>query len=177
MEFILEDKFNKEKLTEDDFNKICLSDIAQKWFLDTDFSDEFAEFIQKINKNYLNGDLKQDLDKEIEENLDTIFTKKEYKKWKHRILVSAYLKYLSNEKAEAQRLYSLYFDEESIQKMLVNIVRKSIYEYYVGQKYRIVEEEQTTNIFARNRETTKKEFSLDLLENIINTIEEKWVAG
>lgn len=177
MEFILEDKFNKEKLTEDDFNKICLSDIAQKWFLDTDFSDEFAEFIQKINKNYLNGDLKQDLDKEIEENLDTIFTKKEYKKWKHRILVSAYLKYLSNEKAEAQRLYSLYFDEESIQKMLVNIVRKSIYEYYVGQKYRIVEEEQTTNIFARNRKNTKKEFSLDLLENIINTIEEKWVAG
>ena len=61
--------------------------------------------------------------------------------------------------------------------MLVNIVRKSIYEYYVGQKYRIVEEEQTTNIFARNKKTTKKEFSLDLLENIINTIEEKWVAG
>ena len=176
MEFILEDKFKKEKLSENDFNKICLSDIAQKWFLDTDFYDEFAEFMHKVNKNYLNGDLEQDLDKEIEENLDLIITKKEYKKWKHRILVSAYLKYLANEKAEAQRLYSLYFDEESIHKMLVNIIRKSIYEYYVGLKFRMIEEDQTTNIFARNREATKSDFSIDLLENIINEIETKWVA-
>ena len=40
-----------EKLSENDFNKICLSDIAQKWFLDTDFCDEFAEFMHKVNKN------------------------------------------------------------------------------------------------------------------------------
>lgn len=176
MELIMEDKFHKEPLNQSDFDKICLSDVAQKWFLDTDFSDEFAEFISEINKKYRSGDYSQDLDNEIEENLENIITKKDEKKWKKRILTSAYLKYLANEKAEAQRLYSLYFDEASMHKMFVNIVRKSIYEYYVGLKFRIKEEAETTSIFARNRGEIRKEFTLDELQKIITAIEDKWVA-
>ena len=38
-----------EELSKKDFDKICFSDIAQKWFLDVDFSDEFSEFMVKIN--------------------------------------------------------------------------------------------------------------------------------
>ena len=175
MEFIMEDKFNKDKLSQKDFDKICLSDIAQKWFVDADFCDEFADFITKINEEYLKGNFDIDLDKEIEDNLSSIITKKEYKKWTKRFLTSAYLKYLANEKAEAQRLYSLFFDEESIHKMLVNIIRKSIYEYYVGLKFRMKEEAETTNIFARNKEENKSEFTLEILEKIIDIIETKWV--
>lgn len=176
MEFIMEDKFKKEPLSDCDFDKICLSDIAQKWFLDTDFSDEFSEFMTKINDNYKSGKFDQDLDKEIEENLETIIPKKDTKRWSRRILTSAYLKYLANEKAEAQRLYSLYFDEKAMQKMFVNIVRKSIYEYYMGLKFRAIDLENTANIFSRNKCSTKKEFELDDIEKIITEIENKWVA-
>ena len=176
MEFIMEDKFNKEPLSQKDFDKICLSDVAQKWFLDTDFSDEFAEFISKINKEYRTGNYSQDLDAVIEKNLEEIIPKKDTKKWQKRILTSAYLKYLANEKAEAQRLYSLYFDEDSLHKMFVNIVRKSIYEYYMGLKFRLKEEAETTSIFARNRGEIRREFSLEELEKIIAEIENKWVA-
>lgn len=176
MEFIIEDKFKKEPLSDSDFDKICLSDIAQKWFLDTDFSDEFSEFMTKINDIYKSGKFDQDLDKEIEENLETIIPKKDTKRWSRRILTSAYLKYLANEKAEAQRLYSLYFDEKAMQKMFVNIVRKSIYEYYMGLKFRAIDLENTSNIFSRNKCSTKNEFELDNIEKIITEIENKWVA-
>lgn len=175
MEFIMEDKFKKEALSNNDFDKICLSDVAQKWFLDTDFSDEFAEFVQILNKNYKNGEYTQDLDKHIEENLDTIIPKKDVKRWSKRILTSAYLKYLANEKAEAQRLYSLYFDEEALRKMFVNIIRKSIYEYYMNLKFRAIDLENTANIFSRNKTVSRGEFDLDELEKIITEIENKWV--
>lgn len=176
MEFIMEDKFKKEPLSNSDFDKICLSDIAQKWFLDTDFSDEFFEFISEVNKTYKSGDYTQDLDEKIEQNLDTIIPKKDTKRWAKRILTSAYLKYLANEKAEAQRLYSLYFDQESMQKMYVNIVRKSIYEYYMGLKFRAIDLANTANIFSRNKNISSSEFSLEELEKIITEIENKWVA-
>jgi hypothetical protein len=171
----MEDKFKKEALSQGDFDKICLSDIAQKWFLDTDFSDEFADFITIINKEYKKENYDINLDRAIEDNFDELFNKKEHKRWTKRFLMSAYLKYLANEKAEAQRLYSLYFDEKFTHEMLVNIVRKSIYEYYMGLKFRIKEASETTNIFARNREEVKSEFSMDALNQIIGAIEDKWV--
>ena len=176
MDFIMEDKFKKEELSKKDFDKICLSDIAQKWFIDTDFSDEFAEFITKINKEFKAGKYDFNIDEQIEENLETIIPKKDEKKWKKRILTSAYLKYLANEKTEAQRLYSLYFDENALHEMYLNIVRKSIYEYYVGLKFRLKEETETTSIFARNRAEIRREFTIEELEKIITEIENKWVA-
>ena len=116
------------------------------------------------------------MDTKIEENIEEIIPKKDTKKWQKRILTSAYLKYLANEKSEAQRLCSLYFDEESMHKMFVNIIRKSIYEYYMGLKFRLKEEAETTSIFARNRNPIRREFSIEELEKIIAEIENKWVA-
>ena len=175
IEFIMEDKFKKDALSKNDFDKICLSDIAQKWFLDTDFSDEFADFITIINKEFKKENYEIDLDQAIEDNFDELFNKKEHKRWTKRFLMSAYLKYLANEKGEAQRLYSLYFDEKYTHEMLVNIVRKSIYEYYMGLKFRIKEASETTNIFARNREEVRSEFTMEALNKIISAIENKWV--
>ena len=176
MELIMSDKFTKDPLTKKDFDKICLSDIAQKWFLDTDFSDEFSEFMNVLNEIYKAGGYSHDLDQAIEVNFDELLKSKDIKNWKKRFLTSAYLKYLANEKAEAQRLYSLYFDEESLHNMFVNIIRKSIYEYYVGLNFRTVEEANTTNIFSRNRESGDKLFTLDELQHIIDAIEARWVV-
>jgi hypothetical protein len=173
-ELIMDDKFEKKPLSKEDFDKICLSDVAQKWFVDTDFCDEFHVLMNSINREFKKGDL--DLDEALEENINDIIPEGERKRWAKRFLISAYLKYLANEKAEAQRLYSLYFDEDAKHNMYINIIRKSIYEYYVGLKYRIVEESKTTNLFARNNERYSGEFTLDEVNNIINKIETLWVA-
>lgn len=173
-ELIMNDKFEKKPLSKEDFDKVCLSDVAQKWFVDTDFCDEFHVLMDNINHEFKNGDT--DLDEILRDNINDIIPKDERKRWAKRFLISAYLKYLANEKAEAQRLYSLYFDEEAKHNMYINIIRKSIYEYYVGLKYRLVEESKTTNLFARNNERYNGEFTLDEVNNIINKIETLWVA-
>ena len=61
--------------------------------------------------------------------------------------------------------------------MLINIIKKSIYEYYVGLKFRLNEEKNTTNIFAKNNEFRVKEFDIYELETIIDIIEKKWVEA
>ncbi len=173
-ELIMDDKFEKKPLSKEDFDKVCLSDVAQKWFVDTDFCDEFHVLMDNLNQEFKKGDV--NLDEIISENINEIIPQNERKRWAKRFLISAYLKYLASEKAEAQRLYSLYFDEEAKRNMYINIIRKSIYEYYVGLKYRLMEESKTTNLFARNNERYNGEFTLDEVNNIINKIETLWVA-
>ena len=177
IEFILEDKFKKESVKDSDFDKLCMSDIVQKWFLDVDTNDEFSDFMVQVNDGFKLKNYDIDLDNLIEDNFSSIFSKKDIKVWAKRILMSAYLKYLANEKTEAQRFYSLYFDEKAMHNMLINIIKKSIYEYYVGLKFRLNEEKNTTNIFAKNNEFRVKEFDIYELETIIDIIEKKWVEA
>ena len=67
-------------------------------------------------------------------------------------------------------------DENSLRKMFVNIIRKSIYEYYMCLKFRAIDMENTANIFSRNKAVSKGEFELKDIEKIIKEIENKWVA-
>lgn len=172
---ILEDKFKKEKISKVDFDKICLAEIVQKWFLDTEFSDEFSDFIEGVNGIFAQGKYDENLDKLIDKNLDKLFTERDKTLWSERIINSAYLKYLANEKNEAQLFYSLYFDEHNKKELLKNIVRKSIYEYYVSMKFKITEGSQTSNLFSRRAERVENIFELDEIECIINAIEARWV--
>lgn len=70
--------------------------------------------------------------KEIaQENLHKIFYPEERRVWSERLLMSTYLKLLTGENETAQRIYSLYFDEKAKDEFFTNIIRKSIYEYYL----------------------------------------------
>ncbi len=141
------------KLTSKDLEEIFDMDFMQKWFLDGQYSDEFENFINTPHK---------DFEKAISENVDDIFYKEEKTVWSERLLVCAYLKLAQEEVVAAQKLYSLYFDEELKQELYKNILRKSIYEYYMSLKF--------------NTELNNGRYTLSELNDIIGKIEELWVC-
>lgn len=120
---------NADKLNEQEFENILQADFTDYWFLNSDYSDEFEDFIKLLNETEPN-----DYEKIIEDNIDNIFYPEEKHVWYERILNVAILKYLAGSEKTAKALYSLYKDENYKRELLKNIVRKSIYEYYTAQK-------------------------------------------
>lgn len=120
---------NADKLNEQEFENILQADFTDYWFLNSDYSDEFEDFIKLLNETE-----PKDYEKIIEDNIDNIFYPEEKHVWYERILNVAILKYLAGSEKAAKALYSLYKDENYKRELLKNIVRKSIYEYYTAQK-------------------------------------------
>ena len=120
---------NADKLNEQEFENILQADFTDYWFLNSDYSDEFEDFIKLLNETE-----PKDYEKIIEDNIDNIFYQEEKHVWYERILNVAILKYLAGSEKTAKALYSLYKDENYKRELLKNIVRKSIYEYYTAQK-------------------------------------------
>ena len=117
------------KLNSDEFEEILKSDYTDFWFLDEKYSDEFEEFLELANNTNT-----KDFDKIIDENLEKVFFDTEYKIWSDRILNVAILKHFSGDEKDAQNLYSLYNNKESVREFLKNILRKSLYEYYFAKQ-------------------------------------------
>ena len=176
MQYILEDKFEKKTLIKKELDKICLAEETQKWFLDTDFSIKFYDFTEKLNNNFKKDNYDIDLDEAIDEDLHKLIDKNEEKIWEKRIMNVAYLKYLANEKNLAGLFYALYFDEDAKEELFRNIIRKSIYEYYVLIKFKLDSANKTTNLFKRN---TNYEDEITITkaqaEKVIEKIEKAWV--
>ena len=89
--------------------------------------------------------------------------------------MSSYLRYLSGNKADAALLYSLYCDEDKKTKLEQNIIRKSIYEYFVSLKFRYKEENKMTNIFALRNKPKTQELTSKQIDMVISIIEGLWV--
>lgn len=119
--------YKVKQLNEQEFEAILQSDFTDYWFLNSNYSDEFEEFLQLLDEP-------KDFDKLIDENLEKIFFPDEYRVWSDRILNTALLKELSNDRKTAQNLYSLYNDKKLKREFFKNIVRKSIYEYFFAKK-------------------------------------------
>jgi len=162
-------------LSEDELENIYMLDFIQRWFFDTEYSDEFKTLTDNLNKKLIVNDFNIDLESVVKENLDNIFTVKQKSFLDKRILMSAYLKYLAGKKEESQLLYSLYLDEEKKSKLAENIIRKSIYEYYVSLKFKYKEEHKMTNIFALKNKPKTSEVSEKQINAVISKIEELWV--
>ena len=176
MQYILEDKFEKKTLTKKELDKICLAEETQKWFIDTDFSVKFYDFTEKLNNNFKKDNYDIDLDEAIEEDLSKLIDKDEEKIWSKRIMNVAYLKYLANEKNLAGLFYALYFDEDAKHELFKNIIRKSIYEYYVSIKFKLDETKKTANLFRRNLDYEDEiTITKAQAEKVIEKIEKAWV--
>lgn len=159
----------KKELSQKEIDELCLNDIVQTWFYDEITSSGFAEMINNLNELYKDSQYDTDLDKFINNNYSKIFTPEEIELWKNRFYLCAYLNQIEGNADLAQMFYSLN-DNKSF---LTNIVRKSIYEYYVNKKFQL-KNTAATNIFQKN-EMPKPEFEHIQLDMIISTIESKWV--
>ena len=160
---VLSQKYKPQQIESKDFERILNMDFMEHWFLDSEYSTEFEEFLKNLNKKLKSDTENADLDEEVSRNTDVIFYEEEKKIWRERLLVCAYLKMTDKKDDEAALLYGIYLDEKMLPELYVNILRKSVYEYYFSLKF--------------NTEENQNRFTLGELDKIIEKIEEKWVKN
>ena len=161
----------KRELNQKDVDKLCLSDYVQNWFFDEITSEEFKTFINKLSSEYKANNFDVDLDKFIADNFDSIYTAKELAYKLITFNIAAYLRMLKGDKELAEIFYSL----GSNYAFLTNIIRKSIYEYYVGKRYILKNQRNTSNVFEKKMQPNVDDFQLLQLDMIISSIEARWV--
>ena len=161
----------KRELNQKDVDKLCLSDYVQNWFFDEITSEEFKAFINKLSSEYKANNFDVDLDKFIADNFDSIYTAKELAYKLITFNIAAYLRMLKGDKELAEIFYSL----GSNYAFLTNIIRKSIYEYYVGKRYILKNQRKTANVFENRMQPRTDDFQLLQLDMIISSIEARWV--
>ena len=162
----------KIELTSEDINKLCMNDYVQNWFFDEVTSDTFRTFIDELSKEYKLNNFEVDLDKFISEHYDNVYTAPELAYKLITFNIAAYLRLLKGDRELAQILYSLGSNRE----FLTNIIRKSIYEYYVGRRYILKNQRNTSSIFnSKNKQN--EDFELLQLDLIISGIEHRWVQN
>lgn len=175
IELILKSQFEQKTLSDEDLENIYMFDFIQRWFFDSDYDGNFKQIVSNLNDKISTNDFKIDFEAIINENLNKLFSSEQKNLLDKRILMSAYLEYLSGNKTEAQLLYSLYFDENKKTELSKNIIRKSIYEYYVSLKFRYKEEHKMTNIFAMRNKQQTVELTPKQIDSTIAIIEKLWV--
>ena len=161
----------KRELNQKDIDKLCLSDYVQNWFFDEITSEEFKVFIDNLSEKYKSNNFDVDLDKYIADNFDSIYTAKELAYKLITFNIAAYLRMLKGDKELAEIFYSL----GSNYAFLTNIIRKSIYEYYVGNRYILKNQRKTANVFEKSMQPRTDDFQLLQLDMIISSIEARWV--
>ena len=162
----------KKELNQKDIEKLCLNEYVQNWFYDEITSSEFSDFVQRLSSEFKQTNFTVDLDKFIADNFDKIYTTKELTYQMINFNVAAYLRYLKGDKELAQTLYSL----GSNYAFLTNLLRKSVYEYYVSKRYILKNQRSTSNMFEKKMQPKTEDFELLQLDMIISSIEAKWVA-
>lgn len=161
----------KRELNQRDVDKLCLSPYVQNWFFDEVTSTEFKTFIDKLSQEFKVNNFDVDLDKFIADNFDEIYTAKELAYKLILFNIAAYLRMLKGDKELAEILYSL----GSNYTFLTNIIRKSIYEYYIGKRYILKNQRKAANIFEKRMQPKTDDFQLLQLDMIISSIEARWV--
>lgn len=150
---ILEETFGQNTNSDIDIQQISTSDFTQKWFLEPTYSDEFEELLSIDTDNY---------ESLIEDYVDKVFYNEENKVWSERLLATAYLQLQIGDLKSAQDLYNLYFNKDLKRELFKNILRKSVYEYYISLKY--------------NTELNDGKYSIRELDRIISNLEDMWVC-
>ena len=162
---------DRKELSQKDIDKLCLNEYTQNWFFDEIVSEDFGKFIEKLSSTLKENKYDIDLDKFVADNFDMVFTTKELTYQMVSFNIAAYLRYIKGDKDLAQIFYSL----GSNYAFLSNILRKSIYEYYVGKRYILKNQRQASNMFEAKLQPKVDDFELLQLDMIISMIEAKWV--
>lgn len=161
----------KKELNQKDIDKLCLSEYVQNWFYDEITSPEFNSFIRKLSVEFKKNNFDVDLDKFIADNFDNIYTAQELAYMIVMFNLAAYLRYTKGDKVLAQVFYSL----NTNYSFLTNILRKSIYEYFVGKRYLLKNQRKASNLFEQKLMAKDDDFELLQLDMIISSIEARWV--
>ena len=144
-----------------------------KWFFDTAQNENFATIVDKIADNKLCGI--SDIEKILEKEKNTVFCNGFMKIFDHRLLLSAYLAKLSDEQTFADLLYSLIAPSKTKDEFTSDILKRSVYEYFLTQKERYENLKNATSIFTRRANKDLQNVDIKYIENCIKEIEQNWM--
>lgn len=145
----------------------------EKWFFSVSDNEKFAALIDKIADDKI-CDIKQ-IETLLNENMPQIFDDAFLKILNRRLLVSAHFARLNDEQTFADMLYSLIEESECKNCFKEDMLKKSIYEYFLSQKDRYESIKSATSIFARRANKDLQEIDIKYVENCIKEIEKNWV--
>lgn len=156
IENILEELVIPDKVDNSIIEKLTKLKVSTRWFMDYQYSDEFVEFLSKLKET-------NNLDELVENNLDKIFYPEEKQGWIKKLLMSAYIKFAIGKDDEAQEIYGLCQDENILNELFKDILKRSIYEYLLLIKY--------------DKKINLNGLSSEEIEEKIKYIEQKWVKN
>lgn len=130
--------------------------ISSHWFLDANYSDEFEDLIKELKTS-------ENLDELVSKNLNKIFYEEEKLSWVKKLKMVAFIKYSIGKDDESSMILGLTQDENLMNELFENILKRSIYEYLMTIKY--------------NKDQNTEQFTIDEIDSKIKYIEEKWVQN
>lgn len=143
----------------------------KNWFLGKNDSEEFSNFIENISKTDKKVFM-EELTSKLNKDFDVIFNPVEIKKINNRLLITAYL--LKNSGADniANMVYTLSDPSDYKNIFLNNMLKKSIYEYFLNEKERYYNLKNSQSIFSRKQ---NNDIDIKFIEFAISEIEKQWV--
>ena len=169
----LSDGLSKIELNDFLLKQLYDKGYIEKWFFSVSDNEKFATLIDKIADDKI-CDIKQ-IETLLNENMPQIFDDSFLKILNRRLLVSAHFARLNDEKTFADMLYSLIDESECKNCFKEDMLKKSIYEYFLSQKDRYESIKSATSIFARRANKDLQEIDIKYVENCIKEIEKNWV--
>ena len=164
----LSDGLSKIELNDFLLKQLYDKGYFEKWFFSVSDNEKFAALIDKIADDKI-CDIKQ-IETLLNENMPQIFDDAFLKILNRRLLVSAHFARLNNEQTFADMLYSLIDESECKNCFKEDMLKKSIYEYFLSQKDRY----ESIKI-ARRANKDLQEIDIKYVENCIKEIEKNWV--
>ncbi len=139
-----------------------------KWFFDS--KSLLGDFFRNIEKN-------KDLNSVFEMNLDRLLNEQITESLCYRLVLTSYLLRREGHSINADIVYSLSFDSPIRNIFFENIIKKSIYEYFLNRKEQYYSTETAKSIFTRKKEEERKKIDINFVETVLKEIEEKWVEN
>lgn len=171
-EIDLTQNLKKVNLDEKLLNKLYEKSYFDKWFITTSDNEEFDKLTDTlVEKKSVSAELFLEEAKKVK---DQIFTPVFLQHLNRRLVVSSYLDSISFNEFESSLLYSLTDDTEIKELFLTDILKKSIYEFFLNEKERYESLQKATTIFAQKANKDSAKIDIDFVKKSIKEIEEKW---
>lgn len=164
---IFTSKLKKKKVDDTFINKILNSDIFSSWFYDCQSSPKLFDFVNSIKDSDI--DLNK-IETELENLSTTLLNDEKFKNnFIEHILFQAFILSNSDMITTANILYSTTFDDILLNKLLLVILKKSIYNYFLTVSQKNISD----NVFLKK---DKDDAQLEFANSILRLIEVKWVS-
>ena len=172
-EINLSQDLKKIELNEFLLKQIYEQGVFDKWFLDIQANDAFEKMIDTLVET--KSASIEEFTSAFNSFFNSIFSPAFQKVLNNRLLLSAKLAYLNDEQPYADIIYSLVDNSDVKFKFLNDILKKSLYEYFLLQRDKYESLKTATSIFRRKSGEDLQNIDIKYVQNCINEIENSWV--